>query len=103
MSDDSFHALDPRDVDQKRLKKERQKARELRQTPWWKEKLKAGVCHYCHKNFSASELTMDHIVPLARGGVSTKNNLVPACKSCNAGKKLKTPVEEILDALSKKE
>lgn len=46
---------------------------------------------------------MDHIVPLARGGVSAKNNLVPACKSCNAGKKLKTPVEEILDALSKKE
>lgn len=42
---------------------------------------------------------MDHVVPLARGGTSTKNNLVPACKECNAKKKLRTPVEEILNQL----
>ncbi len=30
---------------------------------------------------------MDHLVPLARGGRSTKGNLVPACKECNTKKK----------------
>ncbi len=32
-------------------------------------------------------LTMDHVVPIIRGGRSTKGNVVPACKSCNAKKK----------------
>jgi hypothetical protein len=36
---------------------------------------------------------MDHLVPLARGGVSVKGNVVPACKECNAKKKLHTPVD----------
>jgi hypothetical protein len=35
----------------------------------------------------AGELTMDHVVPLARGGKSTKGNVVPACKPCNNKKK----------------
>jgi len=30
---------------------------------------------------------MDHLVPLSRGGRSTKGNVVPACKRCNTGKK----------------
>ena len=36
---------------------------------------------------------MDHVVPLIRGGKSTKNNIVPACKECNNVKKHKLPVE----------
>jgi 5-methylcytosine-specific restriction endonuclease McrA len=36
---------------------------------------------------------MDHIVPLIRGGKSTKGNLVPACKDCNNKKKYLLPVE----------
>ena len=39
------------------------------------------------------ELTMDHLVPLSRGGRSTKDNLVPSCKSCNNKKKTMLPVE----------
>jgi 5-methylcytosine-specific restriction protein A len=39
------------------------------------------------------ELTMDHIVPIARGGRSTKGNVVPACKSCNTKKKQLLPME----------
>ena len=41
----------------------------------------------------AQELTMDHIVPIARGGRSTKGNVVPACKECNNTKKQLLPME----------
>ena len=41
----------------------------------------------------AKELTMDHIVPLARGGKSTKGNVVPACKACNNAKQHLLPME----------
>lgn len=36
---------------------------------------------------------MDHIIPLARGGKTTKGNVVPACKSCNTKKKQLLPME----------
>ena len=36
---------------------------------------------------------MDHLVPLARGGKSSKGNVVPACKSCNTNKKYHLPEE----------
>ncbi len=36
---------------------------------------------------------MDHIVPIARGGKSTKGNIVPACKDCNNKKKQLLPME----------
>jgi 5-methylcytosine-specific restriction endonuclease McrA len=36
---------------------------------------------------------MDHLVPLIRGGRSTKGNLVPACKDCNVAKKHKLAFE----------
>jgi 5-methylcytosine-specific restriction protein A len=100
MSDEYFF-LDPAHTDPKRLKKERERARELRQSPWWKEKLAKGLCHYCGHKFKPSEITMDHLVPLARGGESSKNNLVPACKQCNAQKKLSTPVDLLFKELER--
>ncbi len=36
---------------------------------------------------------MDHLVPLVRGGKSSKGNLVPACKDCNNKKKYALPWE----------
>jgi 5-methylcytosine-specific restriction endonuclease McrA len=36
---------------------------------------------------------MDHLVPLGRGGRSTRGNVVPACKACNTKKKSLVPVE----------
>ncbi len=36
---------------------------------------------------------MDHVVPLVRGGRSTKGNVVPCCKDCNSKKKYLLPVE----------
>lgn len=73
--------------DEDDLRREKNKARELRNSQWWKRKRAKGVCHYCQKRFPASELTMDHVVPLSRGGKSEKNNVVPCCKACNTEKK----------------
>jgi 5-methylcytosine-specific restriction endonuclease McrA len=80
-------------VTDQEIKKEKQKARELRNTQWWKRKCDEGECYYCGGKMSHNELTMDHIVPIVRGGKSVKNNVVPACKDCNNKKKHLLPVE----------
>jgi len=96
--------------DKKHIARERAKAKELRKSQWWQNQLNAGICYYCGKKFSRDELTMDHIVPVARGGKSTKGNVVPVarggkstkgnvvpcCKQCNNDKKYLTPVEMLL-------
>ncbi len=83
-------------MDEQQFKVEKAKARKLRQSRWWKEKIQAGICHYCGGRFTVAELTMDHIVPISRGGKSKRGNLVPACKKCNVNKKYYTPAEIIL-------
>lgn len=80
-------------LSEEEIRRERAKARDLRQSQWWKRKRAAGVCHYCGETFAPAGLTMDHLVPLARGGRSTKGNLVPACKACNSAKKNKLAFE----------
>lgn len=81
------------DLDEEQIRRERRKARDIRQTQWWKRRLAKGICHYCHRHAPAAELTMDHIVPVARGGRSTRGNLVAACKTCNSKKKQLLPME----------
>lgn len=87
------------EADAETIAKERRKAQELKRSQWWKNILGKGLCHYCGKKFKAAQLTMDHIVPVARGGTSTKGNVVPACRACNQTKKLATPAEEALKKL----
>ena len=43
-------------------------------------------CQYCGKRFQTSELSLDHVVPLSRGGPSTWENVVCACLPCNVRK-----------------
>ena len=81
------------DLDEKDIKKERSKARELRASQWWKRKLAKGACYYCGRSVMPQDLTMDHIVPIARGGKTTKGNIVTACKECNNAKKQLLPME----------
>lgn len=75
------------------IRREKAKARELRASAWWKRRLSAGRCGYCGRPTPPRELTMDHRVPLVRGGRSTKGNVVPACKACNSAKKYLLPAE----------
>jgi 5-methylcytosine-specific restriction protein A len=81
------------------VKRERAKAKELRKSEWWKQQLAKGSCHYCGAHFQTSELTMDHVLPVVRGGKSVKNNCVPCCKECNSDKKFLTPAELIMREL----
>ena len=92
------------DLAEEDLKKERRKARELRQSQWWKRRLAKGICYYCGNPVPPAELTMDHIVPVARGGKSTRGNVVPACKTCNNHKKQLLPMEwtQYLEGLNRR-
>ncbi len=81
------------DLDETDIRREKTKARDLRKTQWWKRRLAKGKCHYCGKQIPAKALTMDHVVPISRGGRSTKTNVVPACKACNVKKKQLLPME----------
>ncbi len=88
-------------VDETVIRRERAKAKDLRKTNWWKTKLSRGICHYCGHETKPAQLTMDHVVPLSRGGRSSKSNLVASCKDCNTKKKTLLPQEweEYMDSL----
>lgn len=43
------------------------------------------ACAYCLRQ--DVKLTMDHVVPISKGGAHTVGNIVPACKSCNSKKR----------------
>ncbi|MFO7983566.1 MAG: HNH endonuclease [Desulfuromonadales bacterium] len=87
--------------DEEEIRRQREKARELRKSNWWKNRIARGLCHYCGANVPPGELTLDHVVPVTRGGKSTRGNCVPACKECNTKKKHLLPTEwaEYLDSL----
>jgi 5-methylcytosine-specific restriction endonuclease McrA len=80
-------------VDPDVLKRQRNRARELRDSQWWKRRISTGICYYCRRRVGPAALTMDHIVPLGRGGASVRGNVAPACKDCNNRKKGMVPVE----------
>ncbi len=101
MRDDYLAIGGPDEAD---IRAERSKARSLRKTRWWQQKTSTGTCWYCGEKVGFKNLTMDHIIPLSRGGRSTKDNLVPCCRRCNTRKKNALPVEwqEYMDHLAAK-
>lgn len=50
----------------------------------------ANQCQYCGKKPGTSELTIDHIMPRAKGGKTTWENCCLACTNCNRKKADKT-------------
>lgn len=50
-----------------------------------------NTCQYCGVQPGAAELTIDHVVPRAQGGVSSWENCVLACVACNKRKANRTP------------
>lgn len=51
------------------------------------------TCQYCGQSFEPKELTFDHVVPVARGGRRSWENIVTACMPCNRRKDDRTPAE----------
>jgi len=92
-----------REVDDDTLRREKARARALRQTAWWRRRIASGLCHYCRRAVGAKALTLDHVVPLVRGGRSIRANMVPACKDCNTKKQslLAWEWQAYLDALDR--
>ena len=50
-------------------------------------------CQYCGDGFPTSELTFDHVVPVAQGGRKDWENIVTCCVTCNRRKGGRTPAE----------
>ena len=55
-------------------------------------KLQGGRCAICAKK---KTLTLDHIVPIARGGAHTRKNAQLLCRSCNASKGARDPIDHM--------
>lgn len=87
-----FHSYIER-APEEHVKRERAKARELRGSQWWRQELGKGLCYHCGQKFQREDLTMDHLIPISRGGKSTKKNIVVSCKQCNSLKKNLTVAE----------
>ena len=51
------------------------------------------TCQYCENRHSPGDLTLDHVVPRSRGGASSWENLVAACRRCNNRKGDRLPEE----------
>lgn len=59
----------------------------------WLEKLESfgGKCVNCG---SSEKITIDHIIPVSKGGTNDTNNLQPLCSHCNSSKGTKIKDEE---------
>jgi 5-methylcytosine-specific restriction enzyme A len=85
--------------DPEHIKRERRKGQELRKTQWWRNQLGQGICYHCGQKFAKELLTMDHLIPIARGGKSSKSNCVVCCKDCNSKKGHLTGAEITLNEM----
>jgi 5-methylcytosine-specific restriction endonuclease McrA len=52
-----------------------------------------NTCQYCRRQFPRTELNLDHVVPRARGGRTTWENVVCCCVPCNLKKGCRLPEE----------
>ena len=52
-----------------------------------------NTCQYCGRNFSRSQLNLDHIVPVSLGGKTDWENVVCSCVECNIKKGGRIPVD----------
>lgn len=60
-----------------------------------------GTCQYCASKVTIKAATYDHVLPRAKGGQTSWNNIVIACYKCNQKKNSKTPEEAGMKLLSK--
>jgi len=48
-------------------------------------------CQYCGRQLPPSQLNLDHVIPVSRGGESTWENVVSSCLRCNTRKRNRSP------------
>lgn len=54
---------------------------------------KTFTCAYCKKSFPIKRLQIEHVIPIARGGLHKAGNLAKSCGPCNLKKATKLPIE----------
>jgi 5-methylcytosine-specific restriction endonuclease McrA len=47
-------------------------------------------CRYCGANLDSNNRSLDHAIPLSRGGTNWTANFIPCCRTCNSRKRGKT-------------
>ena len=67
------------------------RARWTHQAPSFRSR--SSDCAYCATRFAETELTVEHILPVSRGGLHEWTNVVTACRSCNTRKGNRRPEE----------
>lgn len=61
----------------------------------------AGPCAYCGKHLEVEAVTLDHVIPLSRGGTNRISNVVRACESCQRCKQDKLMCDVVIPAAHK--
>ena len=56
------------------------------------------ICQFCRRRYAPRELTIDHLVPLDRGGLDEITNYVSCCRTCNQ-EKANLPLEKFAASL----
>ena len=59
------------------------------------------ACQYTGEVYPKHLLTIDHVVPRSRGGMTTWDNIVTACRKCNIKKGNRTPSEANMTLIRK--
>jgi len=60
-----------------------------------------STCQYCGKKLTASQVTVDHVLPRAQGGITSFINCVVCCQLCNNKKADRTPEQATMKLLKK--
>ena len=60
-----------------------------------------GKCQYCNATVNKATFTIDHVIPKAKEGQTTWNNVVVSCYNCNAKKGARTPEEALMPLIRK--
>jgi 5-methylcytosine-specific restriction endonuclease McrA len=59
-------------------------------SPSWETRVPAVImiktCQYCLVKFEVKDLTIDHVIPVSKGGKTEWTNIVAACGPCNSSK-----------------
>ncbi len=63
-------------------------------------------CYYCNEKLKRKQATVDHFIPLTRGGEDRKTNFVISCSHCNYVKAATRPgiflIKKFMERLPKK-
>lgn len=85
--DPSFHEREYQRLQQrKRIRRQQEAALRVDLTVTQERRLRAAAthCSYCGEELTSESRTLDHVVPLSKGGPHSTDNVVPACRSCNS-------------------